>query len=193
MTLVGANLFLDVFRTVTEDATHASGATHVGRAVFDGRFSDLELSNLSIEVQGNQASLYAHAQSAYGPDAQSLVPMTDSVNALSIPAGFLQAGALAFLPGSQTVADRTYRLTALISTPQVPFRLVGLDTQLYLDQEHDPYFFFQDSRRCYWVENQLFYNRAGALQPVTASDPGTPPWTALHVFHVFYHPFTRLF
>ena len=119
--------------------------------------------------------------------------MTDSANALSIPAGFLQAGAQAFLPGSQTGTDRTYRLTALISTPQVPFRLVGLDTQLYLDQDHDPYFFFQDSRRSYWVENQLFYNRAGALQPVTASDPGTPPWTALHVFHVFYHPFTRLF
>ena len=105
VTLVGGDLWVEVFRQVTGDATHASSATRVGGALFDGRFSDLELDNLPIVVQGKPDSLYAHAQSTYGPDAQSLLLPTDPMSALSIPEGVLQAGALAFLPDPQHGTD----------------------------------------------------------------------------------------
>ena len=73
----GAALFVDVFRL---GATHAVGgdhrtnsAVHVGRAVFDGRFGDLELRNLTVyreRTAGPRCS--SHAQSTYGPDAAAL-------------------------------------------------------------------------------------------------------------------------
>lgn len=80
----GANLFVDVFRlgdytveVITINIFIASAtidlpvdnkpnqAVHIGRALFDGRFSDLELSNLPIyepNAQGQPRGLLAYAQ-----------------------------------------------------------------------------------------------------------------------------------
>ena len=102
----GAQLFLDVFRLgafrpwgflgpvliIGEDG---SVAVHLGRAVFDGRFSDVELRDMPvpagslIDVPGSppqvlppgfdaSVSLFGHAQAAYGPDAQPLLPLPDN-------------------------------------------------------------------------------------------------------------------
>ena len=51
-------------------------AVHVGRAVFDGRFSDLELNNLGIAIYGHEEQLLTWAQATYGQDAQPLLPLS---------------------------------------------------------------------------------------------------------------------
>ena len=54
-------------------------AIHLGRAAFDGRFSQLELRNLTVAIVGGvNAQLLERAQSLYGPDAQPLLPLPDT-------------------------------------------------------------------------------------------------------------------
>jgi hypothetical protein len=55
--------------------TQPNSAVHIGRAVFDGRFSDLELRNLDIAVNSTKFGLLSYAQRIYGPDAQPLLPL----------------------------------------------------------------------------------------------------------------------
>lgn len=73
----------------------------------------------------------------------------------------------------------------------MPFRVVGPDTDLAFDPAS--YFFFEDNRRSYYVESPKFYWSGSAFLPVAPSDPGTVPYEIRYDFHVFYHPFTRLF
>ena len=179
-------------------------AVHVGRAVFDGRFSDLELNNLAIINLGQVDYLYSYAQSTYGPDAQPLLPLTTPDPDLTGELGLTpQAGALAGFPSSSGGATQTQLLAfALISaqdlTPgwilgaaPLPCRVVGPDTDLVFDPAS--YFFFQDNRRCYFVDTPKYYWTGSAFSPTVPSDPSTVPYEVGYYFHVFYHPFTRLF
>ena len=171
------NLYVEVFRS-----DPPAGAWHLGRAVFDGRFNGLELSNPRLPGASTKAEdqgkgpdyLLTHAQTTYGPEAQSLQPLIPQDASLAVewfagqqpPPLTPQAGAFTTLPVDvDPLRPSTQRVKLpLLITPQKPFRLVGPATDLNLNPAN--YYFFQDNYRCYWVSG---------------------------IFHVFYHPFTRLF
>jgi hypothetical protein len=222
----GASIFVDVFRlgdysvtvttenllffTFTDESTNLNPnvAVHIGRAVFDGRFSDLELRNLptyKLTGQSHPWGLLAYAQATYGPDARPLLPLSapdPDLNGefLLVP----QAGALETVPADPTQGSNQTQPLLFIPVPAldvgpilllaaapVPFRVVGPDTDLSFDPAS--YFIFQDNRRSYFVESPKFYWSGSAFQPVVPSDPGTVPYEIRYFFHVFYHPFTALF
>jgi hypothetical protein len=221
----GGSIFVDVFRlgdysvTVTTDSffiftftfettnLNPNAAVHIGRAVFDSRFRDLELRNLPIyEMNGAQAwGLLAYAQATYGPDARPLLPLTAPDPDLNgefqlVP----QAGALETTTADPTQGpNQTQPLIffpasgldmgplLLLGAAPVPFRVVGLDSDLSFDPAS--YFFFQDNRRCYLVESPKFYWLGSAFLPIVPSDPGTVPYEIRYFFHIFYHAFTGLF
>ncbi len=79
----------------------------------------------------------------------------------------------------------------LLSNAMFPFRIIGPDTDLNFDPTSD--FFFQDTRRCYWVESQKYYQTGSTWSPIVPSDPTSVGYEVKYVFHPFYHPFTRLF
>jgi hypothetical protein len=218
----GTNLYVDVFRygdysltdvTVAPAPSPASfapvktivssfkdRAVQIGRAVFDGRFGDLELNNLPTVAGG----LLTYAQATYGPDALTLLPLNSPDPDLIGDSGgklIPQAGALVTVPVDPTIfpnltfvlnfssasALEQYAGPLLNATP-FPLRIVGPDTDL--DFKPASYFFFQDNRRCYFVESQKYYQNWSTGTP---KDPGTAPYWLLYDFHTFYHPFTRLF
>ncbi len=219
----GANLWVDVFRlgdyaVVVFPAfppfvpaiaipveNLPNSAVHVGRAVFDARFSDLELNNLNIVVNATEYSLLPYAQGTYGPDAQPLLPLTaPDPDLVGEPGLVPQAGALETLPSDPSQgSNQTLQLNftsasaleqnvgPLLNTAQVPFRVLGPDSDLNFDPAS--YFFFQDNRRCYWVQSTKFYWTGSMWSPVPPSDPSSAPYQVRYVFHPFYHPFTRLF
>ena len=219
----GTSLFVDVFRlgdytvwqfpllrggpiTIWADLLPNS-AVHIGRAVFDGRFSDLELRNLTIVINGKAAGLLSHSQLTYGPDAQPLLPLPNSQADPDLapePGMFPQAGALATLPANPSggsnqtlplnftsVGAQEQNVGPLLNAAPVPFRVVGPASDLNFDPTS--YFFFQDNRRSYYVESQKFYWMGSMWSPVVPSNPAGVPFEVRYVFHRFYHPFTRLF
>jgi hypothetical protein len=218
----GATLFIDVFRLgdyivaplgdITEyiSGTDPTKVVHIGRAVFDGRFSDLELRNLDVPGEQVGDTLYVdglllHAQNTYGPDAQPLLPLPDSQadpDLTGEPGLVPLAGALATQPADPNQASNqtlALNFTAvsleqnagpLLNTASVPFRVVGPDNDLAFDPA--AYFFYQDNRRCYYVETQKYYWTGSTWAPTPPSNPATAPFEARYDFHRFYHPYTRL-
>jgi hypothetical protein len=221
----GATLLIDVFRLGKYQFLWVPGFTHgvtvdldpneavqIGRAVFDGRFSDLELRN--VQVPGPDSLdpdfpfgvlLLEHAQSTYGPDAQPLLPLPDNQadpDLATEPGLVPQAGALATQPADPNLgSNQTLPLNftgvaleqntgPLLNTASVPFRVVGPDSDLNFDPTL--YFFYQDNRRCYFVESQKFYWTGSAWSPTPPSNPDTVPFEERYLFHRFYHPYTRL-
>jgi hypothetical protein len=196
----------------------------LGRAIFGGRFSELELRNMQVPAgslitpagQPQQqlpagydvaVPLLAHAQASYGPDAQPPLPLPDSQadpDLVSDSGLVPQAGALASAaadPSQGPTQTLQLNFTAagaleqnvgpLLNTAQLPLRVVGPVSDLSFDPAS--YFFYQDNRRCYWVESQKFYWTGSAWSPVLPSNPANAPYEVRYRFHVFYHPFTRLF
>jgi hypothetical protein len=235
---LGARLFVDVFRLGEFDETQfitlgstidliagldESVAIHLGRAIFDGRFAELELRNFGIPMPARPLSvlgltevtfsqpeavpLLAHAQEAYGPEAQPLLPLAaGEVEApLATDSSLVpRAGAMAS-PAAQAdgPADQTIQLNftsassleqnvgPLLNTAPLPFRVIGPDSELGFDPTS--YFFFQDSRRCYWVQSVKYYWTGSTWAPVAPSNPASAPYQLRYYFHVFYNPFTGLF
>jgi hypothetical protein len=221
----GASLFIDVFREGAYQywdflnfnliiAADESVAVHLARAVFDGRFSDLELRNLEVPGQAltipnyfHAVQLLSHAQTTYGPDAQSLLPLPDNQadpNLVGEPGLVPQAGALTTLPPDRNGTNNpTLPLNftsdsaleqndgPLLNTAAVPFRVVGPADHLTFDPAG--YFFFQDNRRCYYVESQKFYWTGSTWSPVAPSNAASAPFQVRYFFHRFHHAFTRLF
>lgn len=195
----------DSLATTVEANDITPKAVHVGRAVFDGRFSDLELNNLGIAIYGVEEQLLTWAQSTYGPDAQPLLPLSAPDPDLS-GEPFLNPQAGALTTGPASVSAGYYQVVPLeftsagaleqnvgplLNSATYPFRVVGPVTDLNFDPASC--FFFQDSRRSYWVESQRYYWTGSMWSPVTPSDPGTAAYQIRYMFHPFYHPFTRLF
>jgi Tc toxin complex TcA C-terminal TcB-binding domain/ABC toxin N-terminal region/Neuraminidase-like domain/Salmonella virulence plasmid 28.1kDa A protein len=231
----GAPLFLDVFRLGKFDVWNwgwlhnpnenvitgvdDSVAVHLGRAVFDGRFSDLELRNMPVPLLSapqnliappgyeEGTSLLTHAHSTYGVDAQPLLPLPDNQADPDLPGepGLVpQAGALLTVapdPNGSAVQTQQLVFTSmsaleqnvgpLLNNAQIPFRVVGPSTDLAFHPSSD--FFFQDNRRCYFAESTKYYWTGSMFWPVAPSDPESVPYEIRYYFHVFYHPFTRLF
>jgi hypothetical protein len=182
---------------------HPNSAVHIGRAVFDGRFSDLELRNLEIAINLADAHLLDHAQNAYGPDALPLLPLPNSQadpDLTGEPGLVPLAGALATQPPNNSanivlvftsIGALEQNVGALLTTASVPFRVVGPDTDLNFDPTSS--FFYQDTRRCYFVESLRYYQWGSAWLPIPPSDPYHAPFEVRYRFHRFYHPYTRLF
>jgi Tc toxin complex TcA C-terminal TcB-binding domain/Neuraminidase-like domain/Salmonella virulence plasmid 28.1kDa A protein len=220
----GASLSIDVFRLgdlivvplgdITEYISGAdfTKAVHIGRGLFDGRFSDLELRNLLVPGQRVDDILYVvglldHAHNTYGPDAQPLLPLPNALadpDLMGEPGLIPQAGALATQPpnpsqGSNQTMPLSFtsvgaleqNVGPLLNTAAAPFRVVGPDADLAFDPTS--YFFFQDTRRCYFVQSARYYQWGSAWLPVPPSNAGSAPFEVRYAFHRFYHPYTRLF
>ena len=211
----GATLLVDVFRrgdyqVIVLNVIFAqfaipfenlpNSAVHIGRAVFDGRFNDLELRNLDIVVHASEFGLLSYAQNAYGPDAQPLLPLPNNQadpDLVGEPGLFPLAGSLATLPPNpsggphQTLPLNFPSVGNLLNAAPVPFHIVGPVNDLSFDP--GTYFFFQDNRRSYYVESQKFYWTGSTWSPVVPSNPANVPFQLRYFFHRFYHPFTRLF
>ena len=226
----GASLLIDVFRYGAYKVLNLSGlavvvsppnpltlsmaydltetAVQIGRAVFDARFSDLELRNLETLYNGpgpsTMLNLLSHAQKAYGPDAQSLLPLNDPHADLVGELGLIpQAGALATSPADASKGPTQIQplifqfvpglipIEALLASARIPFRVVGPATDI--DFHPGSYFFFQDNRRCYWVESQKYYLNGTTWSTQKPKHSNTALYALHYDFHPFYHPFTRLF
>jgi len=217
----GAALFLDVFRSgvlrthnIFEhdvvDGVDTSAAVHLGRAVFDGRVSELELRDLLVpqgywDVFWSQVpiagQLLPHAQNTYGPDAQPLLPLgAADPDLIGEPGLTPQAGALATAPPNNSptlpltftsIGALQQNVGTLLNTAAVPFRVVGPITDLAFDPSSD--FFYQDNRRCYYVAGTRYYQWGSAWLPVPPSNADSSPYEVRYTFHRFYHPYTRLF
>ena len=222
---LGASLFVDVFRLGDYQywdfmnfnliiGADESTAVHIGRAVFDGRFSDLELRNLEVPGAAldltpyfTAVQLLSHAQTTYGPDAQPLLPLPGNQadpNLMSEPGLVPQAGALVTQPpnangGSNPTQALNFTSASaleqavgpLLTTAPIPFRVVAPAGNLAFDPAS--YFFFQDNRRCYYVESQKFYWTGSTWSPVVPSNAASAPFQVRYFFHRFHHAFTRLF
>jgi Tc toxin complex TcA C-terminal TcB-binding domain/Neuraminidase-like domain/Salmonella virulence plasmid 28.1kDa A protein len=189
----------DITRVVNEQGA----AQHIGRAVFDGRFSDLELRNADVLSNNTAVGLLDHAQQAYRPDSDNLLPLpTPDPDLTGEPGIIPKAGALVTRPpnsGGGNVQTLPLDFTAapleqdagpLLRAARVPFRVVGPSGNLAFDPTS--YFFYQDRRRCYYVETQRWYWTGSMWGPITPSDPGSAPFEARYRFRRFYHPYTRL-
>jgi hypothetical protein len=208
----GASLLVDVFRlggyTPVEFVIfwfpimdRPFSGIHIGRATFDARFSDLELRNLPIIINNSEVGLLDHARSTYGPDADPLIPLPDAQadpDLQSEPNLVPKAGSLATIGSNAATLPLTFTslgaleqdVGELLHTASVPFRVVGEDSDLAFDP--GSYFFYQDNRRCYFVEGGRYYQWGSAWLPVAPSDPASAPFEVRYVFHRFYHPYTRL-
>jgi fibronectin type 3 domain-containing protein len=211
----GNILNIDVYRQPYWDPVGNSlidnEAVHIGRAVFDGRFSDLELSDLTVRTLIDDSGttsygLFTWAQQHYGLDAQPLL-LLDTPNPLYtgdmglIPqAGALTTPAVAnMLPnalqpgGTLPLAFASVDLSPILNTAQVPFRVVVPVTYQEFHGDEGS-FFFQDSRRCYWVETETIYSSTGTtgVQGSYRPTQGTA-YQIGYIFHPFYYAFTRLF
>jgi hypothetical protein len=214
----GASLFVDVFRlgNMTGGSYFGSWeitsydpstAVHLGRAVFNGRFTDLELRNLLVfdgippaTVSYEDAEqLWTHAKLTYGPSAQPLLLLPDAQadpNLQSDSGLTWHAGALSAFPsysggGATSITLAFSSVGELLGTAPLPVRVVGPDTNVAFDPA--AYFFYQDSRRCYWVQSQILYWTGSAWSPVVPSYPNSTPHQVRYSFHPFYYPFARLF
>jgi hypothetical protein len=185
----GASLFIEVFRqppfyrygdldfATPGPQTHAQ---HIGRAVFDGRFSDLALTDTyvpspsvyNVDYSGyyvivGGVPLLEHAKATYGPDAQLLIPLTAPDPDLQGDSGLLPtAGALSGFPtatGSSSQPIPLYFTSTnlsqtngpLLNTLPLPARVVGPCSDLNIDPES--YFFVQENRHAWFVESTVLY------------------------------------
>ena len=212
---LGNILNIDVYRQPYWDPVGNSlmdnEAVHIGRAVFDGRFSDLELSDLTVRILIDDSGttsygLFTWAQQHYGLDAQPLLllgtpnPLYTGDMGLIPQAGALTTPAVAnMLPnaiqpgGTLPLAFASTDVSPILNTAQIPFRVVVPVTYQEFHGDEGS-FFFQDNHRCYWVETRIIYSSTGAtgVQGSYRPTQGTA-YQIGYTFHPFYHPFTRLF
>ena len=206
----GASLLVDVFRLGGYTPVNLflfwvpwldrpSSAVHIGRATFDARFSDLELRNLPVVIHFSESGLLDHSRAAYGPDADPLITLAAADPDIQPEPGLVpKGGSLATVGSNATTLPLTFTslgaleqgVGELLHTASVPYRVIGEVSEL----EFDPstYFFYQDNRRCYFVEGMRYFQWGSAWLPIAPSYPSTVPFELRYQFHRFYHPYTRL-
>ena len=186
-----------------EDAINSTEAVQIGRAIFDGRFSELQQNNLSVLINFQTVTLLDHAQATYGRDALPLLPL-DNIDGdlVSEPNLIPRTGALVtqspntsgasvqMIPLQFTALANEANSFKLLETAQLPFRIVGPVSDLNFDPSN--YFFFNDNRRSYYVEAQKLYLTGSLWTPTLPSSPASAPFEVRYIFHRFYHPYTRL-
>jgi hypothetical protein len=183
----------------------SSGAEHIGRAVFDGRFNQLEMRDLTVVLNEEVQSDYLdYAQQMYGADARPLLllPENQADNDLNGEPDLVpEAGVLvtnpqgtsgpATVPLTFTAAALEQNAGPLLQTAPVPFRVIGPCTDLQFDPTN--YFFYADAKRSYFVESTKYYQYGSQWRPVPPSNPASAPFEMQYLFKRFYHPYTKLF
>ena len=182
-------------------------AYHIGRAIFDGRFNEMQQRNLhaffgelnrvtlargwrEINPGWREVSMFEYAQTAYGPAAQLLVPLSAPVPSLGGEPGLEpRAGALSTV-GRGSNGPSTIPLTftslgsleeyvgPLLATAHVPFRVVGPNAAYFFSPED--HFVYADKQRSYFVRPRVEAEKAKHFRIV-------------YEFSRFYHPYTRMF
>ena len=215
---LGSFMHIDIFRSgifqVSADSNNVqsitvadyTAAVHLGRAVFDGRFTGLELQDLPcpstplISGAYNFVNLFFYAQETYGPDAQNLKKMNDTESNIRSETPLVpQEGALMSYKSSElefplqftSVSALEISMGPLLNTAVTPARVVAPVTDVIFDPTSD--FFYLDSFRSYFVENQKSYWTGSLFTPVAPPSPNLASYEVTYIFHPFYHPFVRLF
>ena len=185
------------------DADEDNSATLIGRAIFDGRFSALQMRDQSVILNGEVIGSYlSYAQAFYGHDAEPLTDLAGAPawNLTGEPSLVPKAGALATVPigpGQSTQIPLRLALPpghgteTLLQRAQAPFRIIGPATDPQFDSTN--YFFYTDSRRSYFVEGTRYYQYGSQWRPVPPSNPANAPYQVRYTFNPFYHPYTKLF
>lgn len=205
-------LELDLFRTrwprlaplFNEEFTldWADSAFHLGRAVFDGRFAEMQLNNVSVSVTSGPPSLLNRAKSVYGNRASALValPSTELEPDLPIEPGLRNAaGSLIAVqrrssdPISKPLVLNTSnpRITTLLRTVTMPWRIVGLSNDVPFSAGSP--FVFNDTTRSFFVEPTRYWRNGSVWQTVPPSNPSGVATQLRFTFTRFYHPFVRTF
>ena len=207
------DLYLDVFRlgayTPYVVVTPASAtpykidntrAVHFGRALFDGRFGELQLSSMFVVVNPNEQNLLSYAQANYGPDARSLTPLTSPANDLTSDGGLVpQHGALvtpaqatnAAVPLSFDPVGSESNVGPLLHSSPAPYGVVGPNPDIPFDPASP--FVYTDTKRSYFVTPARYYENGSIWSPVVPSDPTDTPYQLRYDFARFYHPYVQLF
>ena len=179
--------------------------------VVTGPLSPTPFYNIGVFDGQNAFSLLDWGQTYYGPDAMALLPMAapnpdlmpqelDANHVLAPQGGALvtpppstSSSANQTLPLNFTYPAGTPQLDTgpLLKTATVPFRVLGSDGDLVFDRTS--YFFFQDNRRCYYVEPHALYNVGNSWVQTPPSNPTNVPFWVSYVFRPIYQPFVRLF
>ncbi len=186
------------------DSEQNPTATHIGRAVFDGRFSALEMRDQPVILNSQVIADYLnYAQQTYGHDAEPLTALASSDVDASLTGELIllpKAGALATVPiGAGQMTQLPLQLTmaggngteTLLNTAQAAFRLIGDAT----NPQFDPttFFFYTDPKRSYYVQATRYYQYGSQWRPVPPSNAATAAYQVRYAFQPFYHPYTKLF
>ena len=178
-------------------------AFHIGRAVFDGRFTELQLRNILVDVDTGTGSrqLLERARALYGARAQDLLELVEADAEPALPHEpdmRNEAGALVARqrqPSDPTEIalrfDATVETGTLLRTAPLPYRVIGLANDIPFTPESS--FVFNEARRSWFVEPTRYWRNGSVWTTVPPSVPGTLPTQLRFTFHRFYHPFVRSF
>lgn len=198
------NISDQIFQLIANlnDDDEVNDAVLIGRAVFDGRFSQLQMRDGPVLLNGRIIDSYlTYAQANYGHDAEPLTDLaaTPVLALTGEPSLVPKAGALATIPigpGQSTqiplqlVLPQGNGTETLLQQAQAPFRIIGPATDSQFDSTN--YFFYSDSRRAYFVESTRYYQYGSQWRPVPPSNPANVPFEVRYNFNPFYHPYTKL-
>ena len=205
----GSSLLLDVFKVLWPRLesrqnfliSWLDSARHLGRAVFDGRFAELQLRNDFIAADTGPVRLLDRAKAIFGGRANEIVelPLSEVEADLPTQPGLRNVG------GSMIAVQRrsseptaiplafngTVPTTTLLRNVRMPWRVVGLSNDLPVTPESP--FVLNDAKRTWFVEPMRYWRNGSVWQTVAPSAPGTVPTQLRFTFTRFYHPFVRTF
>jgi hypothetical protein len=210
----GSTLLVELFRVVSPRLIPIrsplgaflgafDAAFPLGRAVFDGRFVELQLQNLvfSLATSASPNRLLDRAKALYGERAAGLVdlPETELEPWLPVQPGLRNAGgALVALqrassePTSIPLQLREGSTTnLLLRNVSLPWRVVGLSNDLPFTPESP--FVLNDAKRTWFVEPTRYWRNGSMWQTVPPSDPRGVATQLRFTFTRFFHPFVRTF
>jgi hypothetical protein len=176
---------------------------HLGRAVFSGRFDELQLRNPNIDARVGERRLRARARELYGPRAADLNPVPTPPRELAILDGFLapepgtrveRGGLVARSPSGVPMPLRFelgMNLGTLLGTVPTPFRVMGRATDVPLNPRAP--FVLMEPRRSWFMERRRITRFITIRLPGTRLEVQVPYITELHGMQRFDHPFVRTF
>jgi Tc toxin complex TcA C-terminal TcB-binding domain/Neuraminidase-like domain/Salmonella virulence plasmid 28.1kDa A protein len=200
--------------TAIIESVDETRAEYIGRVVFDGRISDLELTSMPVpylippnplpSVGYPYTPMIDHAWATYGSDARFLRKNSIKVDYLVGESPLIvQAGALTACPGLiSSGPHQTQQLNflplsgeqnngPLLDGAPVPFWVVGqnwVPAPNYMPSTQGDLRF--DHTACFFFQDNC---RCYYVETTKSPNSGSSIYEVLYMFHAFYHPFTRLF
>ena len=203
------SLLLDVFKVESAkrvewglfDLGQADAATHIGRAIFGGRFETLQLRDRNLSARSGPGPMLERAKTRYGQRASELEELraNDTENILPREPGLRNVGgallAVQRRPGDPTAIPLRFRgtrqQTKLLGRVPMPFRVVGLSNDLPFTPESP--FVLNDPARTWFVEPTRYWYNGSLWQTSPPSASGTVATQLRFTFTRFFHPFIRTF